>query len=283
MMKNLIMKKWLNASILIILSLLCFPTLTFGTTIQGGINTNDKLSPYCTVIDKHTKKPVPNAKITIPALGYSAYSDINGHFELKTTVNSQTILAVTKQNYKPYSITLTKYNFLKPFVVEIETITPFDISIESALCHLGDDNYSDASANASQFRSKATGPVFNKKFFIPINVKDKQQYLVFGSIVGIDTALARGMGQNHITTSFASPPSVYLNGQKIAEIQINGDNQKIKLPKHLVKYNQNNVITIKSGRNLMQRAYVDYDDFEFMNLSIQSVDTVKNSHVGFYQ
>ena len=56
----------------------------------------------------------------------------------------------------------------------------------------------------------------------------------------------------------------------IAEIQINGDNQKIKLPKQLIRWNQNNEIVIKAGRNLMQTAYVDYDDIEFMNLSVQT-------------
>ena len=109
----------------------------------------------------------------------------------------------------------------------------------------------------------------NKTVFISQNSINQNHYIVFGSVIGVDTALARGMGQNLITTSFASPPSVYLNGKKIAEIQINGDNQKIRLPKNLIKFNQNNIITIKAGRNLMQTAYVDYDDFEFMNLSIQ--------------
>ena len=58
-------------------------------------------------------------------------------------------------------------------------------------------------------------------------------------------------------------------GQKIAEIQINGDNQKIRLPHNLIKWNQDNIITIRAGRNLMQAAYVDYDDIEFMNISVQ--------------
>ena len=93
--------------------------------------------------------------------------------------------------------------------------------------------------------------------------------MVIGSIIGIDTAIARGMGQNKITNSFASPPSVYLNGVKIAEIKVNGDNQRIKLPTNLIKWNQNNTITIKAGINLMQTAYIDYDDFEFMNVSVQ--------------
>ena len=103
------------------------------------------------------------------------------------------------------------------------------ILIDTDIYHIGDDNYSNASANASQFRSKAVGPVYRKSFFMPTATKNKTSYLVIGSIIGIDTALARGMGQNNITTSFASPPKVFFNGQKIAEIQINGDNQKITL------------------------------------------------------
>ena len=57
---------------------------------------------------------------------------------------------------------------------------------------------------------------------------------------------------------------------KISEIQLNGDGQRIKLPPNLIRKNQVNEITIKTGRNLMQTAYIDYDDIEFMNLSIQT-------------
>ena len=53
------------------------------------------------------------------------------------------------------------------------------------------------------------------------------------------------------------------------EIKINGDNQKIRLPNNLIRWNRNNEIVIKAGVNLMQTAYIDYDDFEFMNVSIQ--------------
>ena len=34
--------------------------------------------------------------------------------------------------------------------------------------------------------------------------------------------------------------------------------------------NQVNEVTIKTGHNLMQTAYVDYDDIEFMNLFIEN-------------
>ena len=274
MMKNLDMKKVLINFVIVLMISMSASILSSvqATVIEGGINTNERVKGFCRVIDKHTKKPVANALVSVPSKNFTAYTDINGQFELKPLINGQTILSVSKSNYKPFSMTISREVNANPFVVEIETSTPFDIRLETALCHLGDNNFSGVSANAGQFKGVAVGPVYNKSFNIPVCSQTKQPYLVIGSIIGIDTALARGMGQNGITTSFASPPSVYLNGHKIAEIQINGDNQKIRLPKQFIRFNQQNVITIKAGRNLMQTAYVDYDDIEFMNLSIQVFD-----------
>ena len=283
MMNNLCMK-YLIAVMCISLSLIATQTVVYSTVLQGGIGENTIRKPFCTVIDKQTRKPVPNAKIYIPSKNFTAYSDINGHFELRPEINGETILSIEKNNYKPFSITLTKEANNQPFTAEIEVITPFDIMVDSTLCHLGDNNFSNASANAGQFKGVAVGPIYSKSFFIEKTNSQQEHYLVIGSIVGIDTALARGMGQNNITTTFASPPSVYLNGQKIAEIQINGDNQKIRLPKNLIKYNHKNIITIKAGRNLMQTAYVDYDDIEFMNLYVKTeLSNYKTGHQVSYR
>ena len=82
--------------------------------------------------------------------------------------------------------------------------------------------------------------------------------------------MAHSIGQNRIMNAYASPPEVFFNGNKISEIQINGDGQKIKIPSGLIKKNQVNEVTIKTGHNLMQTAYVDYDDIEFMNLFIEN-------------
>ena len=82
--------------------------------------------------------------------------------------------------------------------------------------------------------------------------------------------MARSIGQNHITTAFASPPEVYFNGNRISEIQINGDAQRIRIPSSIIRKNQMNEVTIKTGRNLMQTAYIDYDDIEFMNLFFEN-------------
>uniref|UniRef100_UPI0040271A26 hypothetical protein n=1 Tax=Candidatus Stercorousia sp. TaxID=3048886 RepID=UPI0040271A26 len=93
---------------------------------------------------------------------------------------------------------------------------------------------------------------------------------VIGSINGIDTLMARSMKQNSVVNSFSSPPEIFFNGSKIAEIQLNGDGQRIKIPNNLLRPGQMNEVTIRTGRNLQQTAYIDYDDIEFMNLTIQS-------------
>lgn len=260
------MKKFFGMILLIVMS--C--TTANATVMQAGISANETVKNYCTVIDKFSRKPVSNAKITIPSKNYTAYSDINGHFEIKTPINSQTILAVEKNNYKPFSMTINRGDNIRPIVVEIEKANSFDITVDSKLCHLGDNNYSVYSANSGEFKGTAVGSIYNKKFFISGVNSSKPHYLVIGSIIGIDTPEARRVGQSSVTTSFATPPIVYLNGQKIAVINVNGDNQKIKLPKELIKWNQNNIITIKAGINLMQTSRVDFDDIEFMNLSIES-------------
>ena len=94
-------------------------------------------------------------------------------------------------------------------------------------------------------------------------------YLIIGSVIGIDTKMARDMGQSKVTTSFAAPPQIYFNGNMIAELNLNGDNQQIKIPHSLIRIGENQ-LTIKAGKNLFQTAYVDYDDIEIMNLFIES-------------
>ena len=58
-----------------------------------------------------------------------------------------------------------------------------------------------------------------------------------------------------------------LNPECIANISVG---QKIKIPPNLIRKGQVNEVTIKTGRNLMQTAYIDYDDIEFMNLFFEN-------------
>ena len=80
---------------------------------------------------------------------------------------------------------------------------------------------------------------------------------------------AQRIGQSNVLTAYSSPPEIFFNGNKISEKKINGDNQKIQIPKNLIKNNLLNNITIKTGRNLYKTTSIDFDDIEFMNLLLE--------------
>ena len=222
------------------------------------------------IIDKKTGVGVSGAHITFPKHNYSTVTNKNGYFELDTAINGTEIMSVTKNKYKPFTMTVTEKTFTRPLEVGIEKSNSNEIYVDSNMYHLGDGSYSDNSANASDFISGATGPFYTKKFVLKNINYNAPIYLEIGTIIGIDTLTARTIGQNRVPNSYSSPPEVFFNGNKIAEIQINGDGQKIKLPLNLINKNTINEITIKTGRNLMQTSYVDYDDIEFMNIIIEN-------------
>ena len=258
-----------NKILVLMLIVLTTATTTFSATFEGGVTELGQGSSNV-VIDKSTNKGIGGAKVYIPKLHYSTTTDENGVFQLNTNIDGTSILAVEKENYRPFSMTVDKLTSSAPLTLAVEKTNANDIVIDKDMYHLGDDNYSDLSANAGQFNLKSAGPFYTKLFDIKNIDISKTVYFVIGSIIGIDTALARSMGQNQITNSYASPPEVFFNGNKIAEIELNGDNQKIKLPRGLIRVHDKNEITIKTGRNMLQTAYVDYDDIEFMNLSIEN-------------
>ena len=105
-----------------------------------------------------------------------------------------------------------------------------------------------------------------KDFKINLLKAGQELFLNIGSIIGIDTIEAQKMGQSHVLTAYSSPPEIFFNGNKISEIKINGDNQRIKIPFGLIKQNQNNNLTIKTGKNLYKTSSIDFDDIEFANI-----------------
>lgn len=220
------------------------------------------------IVDAQTNMPIKGAKISLPQKNYSTTTNSDGTFNLKADINGATVLSVEKEGYQPFSLTINEQIASRPIVVGIEKTNPMDITIDKDMFHLGDNNYSDNSANASEFRVKCVGPFYTKN--VKINRATDNTYLVIGSIIGVDTKMARSMGQNNISVAYASPPEIFFNGNKIAEIELNGDGQRFKIPENLIKTGQNNEITIKTGRNMMQTSYIDYDDIEFMNLSIEN-------------
>ncbi|MDR1168435.1 MAG: carboxypeptidase-like regulatory domain-containing protein [Heliobacteriaceae bacterium] len=238
----------------------CFAALEGRVSESGAVNS---------VVDRHTGEPVANAKVSLPKQKYSTYTDSSGGFNLDSGIKGNTLLSVEKEGYRPYSLTIDESIAAKPMALSIEKSNAHDIVLAAELFHLGDNNFSGNSANSGEFKADSSGPFYTKTFKMGVEALSRGNYLVVGSIIGIDTLMARSLGQNKITHSYSSPPEVYFNGSKIAEISLNGDNQRIKLPNNLIRPDNINEITLKTGKNLMQTAYVDYDDIELMNLSVQ--------------
>ena len=243
---------------------------TFATaTFEGGVSAEGR-GNSSRIIDKRTGNGVSGAKITLPKQQYATQTDSQGYFELNTQINGPTIMSVQKENYKPYSVTISDQTLSAPIVVGIEKTNAHEMVLDSNMYHLGDNRYSELSANAGEFRLDSVGPFYTKRFTLKNLKLNKPIYLVIGSIIGIDSEVARYIGQNSISNAFSSPPEIYFNGNRIAEVQINGDGQRVRIPPVLIRKNQVNEVTIKTGRNLMQTAYIDYDDIEFMNLFLEN-------------
>lgn len=252
----------------VVVILNCLIQSGFAETITGNIEKNGtKIKNR--VVDANTSRGIPFATIKIPAKNYETKTDKEGVFHLNADINGSAIMSVEKNGYRPFSITIDKENISKPIIIGIEKTQINDLSIESDVIHLGDNNYSEKSANSSQFKLRSVGPYYSKIFKIPSSNIDENVYFVIGSVIGIDTILSRQMGQSHVTTSYASPAQIYFNGHKIGEIKYNGDGQKVLLPKQLIKQNGDNEIIVRTGKNLFQTAYIDYDDIEVANMYIE--------------
>lgn len=253
--------------LILLIMVMTLGNMTIAKTVEGGVSTVESVGGN-RVVDTQTQLPVANAKVSLPLLQYKTYTDENGSFQLGAAIKDKTVMSVEKEGYRPQSMTIDGKSFGDPIIVSIQKSNADDIRLSTQMMHLGDNNYSKNSANSEEFRIEALGPFYSKSFTMAATALNKNNFILIGSIIGIDTAMARAMGQNKVKNSFSSPPEVFFNGNKIAEIHLNGDGQKIRIPKNLIRPNQKNEITIKTGRNLMQTAYTDYDDIEIMNISV---------------
>lgn len=253
------------------ITILSTVTPAFATLFTGGVTKVGEQESN-QVIDSQTGDGVEFARITIPQKNFRTYTDANGNFEIKKVqITQPTIMNIEKEGYRPFSLTINNNESLNnPMKIEIAKSEAMDISLDSEILHLGDDSFSKDSANASDFKLKSIGPYYSKDFIMTENAKHSTNYLVIGSIVGLDTKLAKAMGQNRIRTAYSSPAEIYFNGKMIGQLQVNGDGQRIKIPNSLINANSKNQITIKTGQNLMPSDHIDYDDIEIMNLSILS-------------
>ncbi len=234
--------------------------------IVGKIN-HDDINFSNKIIDSKSKKAVGNAKITIPELHYTTYSDKDGMFKLNADISSQTVLFVEKEGYKVFSLTVDNSVIKNPLKLGIEQNSPFDMQISSDVAHLGDDMFSSNSANSTQFRASANGSFLAKKFDRPKCAKNQEVILRIGTIIGLDTKKAKEYGQNKVAKVYSSPTEVFVNGNKIGKIELNGDNIEIHIPQNILM--DKNELVIQTGRNLFQYEYVDYDDIEIANIRIE--------------
>ncbi|MBE7704423.1 MAG: carboxypeptidase-like regulatory domain-containing protein [Cyanobacteria bacterium SIG29] len=247
--------------ILILIFILTLPACA--KTITGEISKELNIDRH-QVIDSQNNIPIEGVIIKIPSKNFQTKTRKDGTFDLKTQINSPTIMTAEKSGYKPYSLTLNEIK--SPIQVSIEKTTPKDIIVDTQMIHIGDNSFSPRSANADDFSIFSSGPFYSKDFKINLLKKSEELFLVIGSIIGIDTHQAQKLGQSKVLTAHSSPPEIFFNGNKIAEIKINGDNQKIKIPFNLIKHDKNNNLTIKSGKNLFKTTSIDFDDIEFTNI-----------------
>lgn len=238
---------------------------SFADVISGKID-HDELNFKNKIIDSKTKQGLSNAKITIPELHYTTYSDKDGSFQLNADVSDKTVLFVEKEGYKVFSLTVDNSVLRNPLKLGIEQSSPFDFQISDGVIHLGDNLYSDNSANSNEFQFSANGPYFAKKFKRPAS-NGQDVVLRIGTIIGLDTKKAKMAGQNRIAKVYSSPMEVLVNGHKISNIELNGDNIEILIPSSILK--DNNELIIQTGRNLFQKEYIDYDDCELANIRIE--------------
>lgn len=244
--------------------------IAFCDVITGQVNQNETLKKKNKVVDSYTQKPVTGAAISIPSIGYRTTSDSEGKFELNTQINDKAILSVQKEGYRPFSLTIDENIASKPLKLGIEKSKMGDVTIESDVCHLGDDVYSETSANSTEFKGKSVGTYFSKTFKTKPLRPNEEAVIIIGSVIGLDTKMAKELGQNQIAYVYSSPAEIFFNGNKVGELNINGDNQEIAIPRQLVR--DSNELTIKTGRNLFQHVYVDYDDIEIAGLRFEIKD-----------
>lgn len=263
------MKKF---NIFIIFLLAIFLSINFSNfcnakVLTGNINKEDFFKKSHIVVDGATGNPVSEAEISIPTEGIYTQTNDNGEFRLAaSSFKKPAILSVNANGYKPFSLTLDENKISKPLIIVITKLFSNETVIDKELHHLGDNKFSSNSANSGDFNSKAEGSYFFKEFFIEkIDLKN-DTVLKLGSIIGLDTEMAKKLGQSKVTISASSPVILYLNSKKIGEIKINGDNQEIPLPESILRANSYNTIRIETGINQESKNSIDYDDMEFMNL-----------------
>lgn len=253
--------------IFVIIFLCCFCPLAHAFKLNGSVE-KQEVYKMNTVSDKASGYAVPNAVVAVPNKGYVTHSDSSGKFELPPNLSPPFVLSVKKQGYQPFSLTVTSYGNT-PFNLSISKSSANKIAIAADTFHLGDNSYSESSANAGDFRAKSSGVFYQKSFFVKTLSPGEKVLITIGSLIGVDTKEAKRLHQTKVIDAYSSPVRIFFNGNEVGHLKVNGDSQKISIPNTFVRQNANNVVKIVAGINQTQTDYTDYDDFEFTNLFLE--------------
>lgn len=248
------------------------PPLTGGIRENSYLDSSQNKDTTGYLKDSLTGKPVDGATVSVPDKGISTTSGTDGSFYLDMRGKSgDFILSVKKQGYLPFALSAKETDLYQPFTLHLEQLQG-EIVIDSNIHHLGDNNFSVKSANATSFQLPSEGPVYMKEFYVE-SLPSKGMVLKIGTIVGLDTMASRELGQSAIS-AFSSPLSIYVNSVKIAEIAINEDNKTIPIHRGVLKPHSKNLLVFQTGVNQVtaMTGMLDYDDIEFMNLFLEIVE-----------
>ena len=249
-----------------LITVLFLINLAWAEVISGKIN-HDDINYKNRIIDYKTGDSIENAKITIPDLNYTTFSNSEGVFKLNVNIQDKTVLFVEKEGYKTFSLTIDNTVINSPLKIGIEETSPFDLQISQGIIRLGDNMFSSNSANSRDFHQYAYNNIYIQKFEKPKTAANQEVVIVIGSLIGVDTKKAKEKGQNRIVHVYASAAEVFINNHSVGILDLNGDNIEISVPKYLLR--QTNELKIQTGKNLFQKEYTDYDDIELANIRIE--------------
>ena len=206
------MMKFINCFFILIISIFCSLHAS-AAIMQGGVSENSSVQQkYNRVIDKKTQIPVTGAKVRIPQIGQSSYTDNYGKFSVPSYTPQNSILSVQKQNYKPFSITINEKNIGKPLSIGIEKSNKFDIA-----------------EGISTLKVRAD--LIKNKYYLRLGVKDVNSTIMADALLGLPREISgKAMGLVEIN----SDASLKLNGDIKFNIQ-NGTIEKIGYVEYILK------------------------------------------------
>lgn len=264
--------RWLSCGISILGLLIFVNSASFTMaqeTLKGQIQLERRAEPtngmlHGRVIDTETGQPLQNASVTLPDLGFSMRTNSSGEYRIPRYLGKNPIImSVEKPGYAPFSMSITEH---APPTFDIKLQKQLQLLVlDNQLRHLGDGSFSPASSNAFNFRKPPDGPALRISFSVEGLPLSRSPSLQIGSIIGLDTRMVHFLTGNILEVA-ATPLLVKLNGTIIAQVQVNGDNQRISIPDSLLQRSGMNILEIETGYHYPEPNRLDYDDMEFMHL-----------------